>query len=188
MLRVLAISGSLRRGSHNAALLKAATPLLPPGSELAHWSGLALLPAYSEDEDGDAAPAGVAELRDALSDADALLIATPEYNASAPGALKNALDWASRPFPANALRGKPAAVIGASTGMFGAVWAQAELRKVLQTIGARVIDVELGVGYAHERFDDRGRLVDDDLRGQLAAVVTTLVESVLPDPWATVPA
>ena len=102
-------------------------------------AGLATLPAYDEDVDGRlAAPAVAAACGATLAAADAVLIATPEYNASIPGALKNALDWASRPFPDNCLRGKPVAVIGASTGLFGAVWAQAELRKVLKTIGAAV--------------------------------------------------
>ena len=107
-----------------------------------------------------------------------LLISTPEYNASIPGALKNALDWASRPFPTNPLRGKPVAVIGASTGMFGAVWAQAELRKVLKTIGARVVGDELVVPHAHERVQAGGRWLDAELRDELAALLGTLVWSV----------
>ena len=89
-----------------------------------------------------------------------MLIATPEFNGSIPGVLKNALDWASRPFPDNALRGKPVAVVGASTGLFGAVWAQAEIRKVLETIGADVLDDELPVGQAHVAFGDDGHLAD----------------------------
>jgi chromate reductase len=186
MPRVLAISGSLRHGSHNASLLRAAEPLLPPATELVHWRGLALIPPYSEDDDEHPAPAGVAALRRALDDADAVLIATPEYNASLPGALKNALDWASRPFASNPLRGKPAAVVGVSTGMFGAVWAQADARKVLQTIGARVLDAELPVPHAHERFDADGRLTDPDLRERLAELLSALVESITPDPWAAV--
>ena len=182
MPRVLAISGSLRQGSHNAALLRAAEPLLPPGTEFAHWSGLALIPPYSEQDDDGPAPVGVAALRRALAEADAVLIATPEYNSSIPGVLKNALDWASRPFPDNALRGKPAAVIGASTGMFGAVWAQADLRKVLTTIGARVIDAELPVPNAHEHFDADGQLIDLSLREELTALLSALVESIHLDP------
>jgi chromate reductase, NAD(P)H dehydrogenase (quinone) len=175
MLRVLAINGSLRDGSHNGALLHAAAMLLPSGVRLVELTGLADIPAYSEDDDLSPAPSPVAALRVALDGADAVLISTPEYNSSIPGQLKNALDWASRPFPDNALRGKPAAVIGASTGMFGAVWAQAELRKVLQVMGAQVIDRELPVPYAHERFDAAGRLVDDDLADELRDVLATLV-------------
>ena len=175
MLRVLAINGSLRTGSHNGALLRAAGALLPSGVELVELTGLAHLPAYSQDHDVSPPPATVAALRDALAAADAVLISTPEYNSSIPGALKNALDWASRPFPENALRAKPAVVIGASTGMFGAVWAQGELRKVLHTIGAHVVDRELPVPFAHERFDERGRLIDDLLRQELADLLAQQV-------------
>ena len=106
--------------------------------------------------------------------ADAVLISTPEYNHSIPGVLKNALDWASRPVADNVLRGKPAAVIGASTGLFGAVWAQAEVRKVLGAIGAEVVDRELPVMQAHAQFDEYGNLREEDLRGQLAEHVTAL--------------
>jgi len=175
MLRVLAINGSLRTGSHNGALLRAAAALLPPGAELVELTGLEHVPAYSEDDDASPPPATVAALRGALVSADAVLISTPEYNSSIPGQLKNALDWASRPFPDNALRGKPAAVIGASTGMFGAVWAQGELRKVLHTIGAHVVDRELPVPFAQERFDASGRLADDLLRQELGDLLRELV-------------
>jgi chromate reductase len=175
MLRVLAINGSLRTGSHNGALLQAAEALLPADAELVDLTGLAHLPAYTEDEDVTPPPAAVGALRDALASADAILVSTPEYNSSIPGALKNALDWASRPFPENALRAKPAAVIGASTGMFGAVWAQGELRKVLHTIGAHVVDRELPVPFAGERFDASGRLVDDLLRQELSDLLAELV-------------
>jgi chromate reductase len=105
--------------------------VLPAGVGLVQFDTLAEIPPFDEDHDREPAPAAVRGLRDAIESADALLIATPEYNASIPGQLKNALDWASRPFATNVLRGKPVAVIGASTGPFGAVWAQAELRKVL---------------------------------------------------------
>ena len=101
------------------------------------------------------APRAVAELRQAIADADGLLFATPEYNSSIPGVLKNAIDWVSRPRAETPLQGKPAAVIGASTGSFGAVWAQAELRKVLGSTGARVVDLDLPVARAHEAFHTR---------------------------------
>src|SRR5689334_8728617 len=144
-MRVLAISGSLRRDGRNTWLLRAAAELAQPGIELEVYDRLQLkaVPPYDEDEDTGAAPAPVAQLRAAISGADAVLFATPEYNASVPGQLKNALDWISRPFDTNVLRGKPVAVVGASKGAFGAVWAQAELRKVLGTIGARVVEAEL---------------------------------------------
>src|SRR5207244_3877827 len=125
-------------------------------------------------------------LREAIAGADGVLFATPEYNSSIPGVLKNAVDWASRPIATNALRNKPVAVIGASTGAFGAVWSQAELRKVLAATGARVADVEVAVGHAQERFDDEGRLTDDDLRGQVQEVVDTLVAEARPQMAAAV--
>src|SRR5215207_1562255 len=148
-MKVLGISGSLRDASFNTNLLRAAAELLPHDVEFELWDGLNAIPPYDEDDDVEPAPAAVAALREAIAGADAVLVATPEYNGSIPGALKNALDWASRPAASNPLRGKPAAVIGASTGMFGAVWAQAEARKVLATIGARVLDEELPVPHAH---------------------------------------
>jgi chromate reductase, NAD(P)H dehydrogenase (quinone) len=175
MLRILAINGSLRTGSHNGALLRAAGALLPSDAELVDLTGLAHIPAYNGDQDGSEAPQTVAALRAALASADAVLFSTPEYNSSIPGQLKNALDWASRPFPDNALRGTPVAVIGASTGMFGAVWAQGELRKVLQRIGADVVDRELPVPFAHERLDADGRLTDDLLRQELSDLLGELV-------------
>ena len=172
-VRVLALSGSLRRGSYNTALLRAAAELAPPGVELDLYGGLRSVPPFDEDQENVTPPA-VAELRAALAAADALLVATPEYNFSIPGQLKNAIDWLSRPAGANALRGKPAVVVGASTGMFGAVWAQAEVRKVLGATGARVIDTELAVRAAHEAFDRSGRLREPGLSAQLAEIVAAL--------------
>jgi len=174
-MKVLGISGSLRRDSHNTSLLHAAAELLPGGVELELWDGMKAVPPYDEDDDVEPAPAAVTELRDAIAGADAILLATPEYNHSVPGQLKNALDWASRPLATNPLRNKPVAVVGASMGAFGAVWAQAELRKVLAATGARVVDGEVAVGHAHERFDEDGRLADEMLRETLAEVVEALV-------------
>jgi chromate reductase, NAD(P)H dehydrogenase (quinone) len=151
-MRVLGISGSLRRGSLNSALLRAAAERLPAGAELVELEGLREAPPYDEDVETDGVPAVVEELRDAVRSADAVLIATPEYNHSIPGWLKNVLDWVSRPAGQSALNGKPAAAIGASTGMFGAVWAQAELRKVLAAMGGRVIEAELPVGHAKDQL------------------------------------
>src|SRR5947208_8598865 len=161
-LRILGISGSLRRGSHNASLLRAAAKLLPPGVELEVFDGLRELPPYDADRDVQPADPAVAWLREAIASADGILIATPEYNGSVPGVLKNALDWASRPFPDSSLRGKRVAVIGASTGLFGAVWAQAETRKVLGVIGADVIGSELHVGLADLAFAADGELLNRD--------------------------
>jgi chromate reductase len=176
-MRILGISGSLRRGSHNRRLLRAAGDALPPGAVLVEWEGLAGLPAFDEDLEASP-PEPVQELFDAVEDADALLIATPEYNASLPGALKNALDWASRPFPDNALKDKPAAVIGASTGLFGAVWAQAEVRKVLKASGAHVLESELPIGLADGAFTEGGALADPELATRLADVVSDLAREV----------
>jgi chromate reductase len=174
MLRILGISGSLRRGSHNSSLLRAAAELLPPGVELSIYDELRDLPPYDADLDTEFADPAVARLREKIEAADGVLIATPEYNGSIPGALKNALDWASRPFPDNALRGKPVAVIGASTGLFGAVWAQAETRKVLGIIGADVIDLEVPVGQADAAFADDGQLVEPEQRAVLTELVQVL--------------
>jgi chromate reductase len=176
-MRVLAISGSLRRDSHNTRLLRVAAELAPPPAELELFDGLKDVPPYDEDDDGDLVPEGARRLREAIARADAVLIATPEYNSSIPGQLKNALDWASRPFPDNVLRNKPVAVIGASTGIFGAVWAQAEVRKVLSAIGARVVDVELPVSGAEEAFAGN-RLADRELHQRLAQIVAELAEAV----------
>ena len=176
-MRILGISGSLRRGSHNQTLLRAARAELPTGVDLVEWDGLAGLPAFTEDLEGTPPPA-VRAFRSFVADADGLLIATPEYNASVPGALKNALDWASRPFPANVLRGKPSLVIGASTGLFGAVWAQAEVRKVLAASGASVLDGELGVGAADEAFRADASLADPRLGTRLRALLDNLIREV----------
>jgi len=174
-MKILGISGSLRSESHNTKLLLAAAELMTGDVELELWDGLKAVPPYSEDDDVEPAPAAVTQLRDAIAGADAILFSTPEYNHSIPGQLKNAVDWASRPLATNALRNKPVAVVGASIGAFGAVWAQAELRKVLAATGARVVDGEVAVGHAHERFGADGRLEDAALREQLGEVVDALV-------------
>jgi chromate reductase, NAD(P)H dehydrogenase (quinone) len=179
-LRVFAISGSLRRDSLNTKLLRAAEELLPATTEVVFYEGLESVPPYNEDRDTDEAPLAAAELRDAITQADALVIATPEYNSSVPGQLKNAMDWASRPFRENALWGKPVVVIGASAGMYGAVWAQAELRKILAASGARVVGAEVAAGRAQTRFDQEGRLIDDELRDELQTALDALVAEAAP--------
>lgn len=143
------------------------------------YDELKAVPPYDEDDDRDPAPAAQ-RLRDAIAGADAILFATPEYNSSVPGQLKNALDWASRPLATNVLRNKPVAVLGASSGMFGAVWAQAELRKVLAATGARVIEGEVAVGHAQTRFDEEGNLTDENLVEELKAAVELLVAETHP--------
>jgi chromate reductase, NAD(P)H dehydrogenase (quinone) len=178
-MRVLGISGSLRRDSHNTKLLRAAGELVElGGAEFELFDGLKAIPPYDEDDDVGSGPAPVVDLKKAIVAADALLFATPEYNSSIPGVLKNAVDWASLPLATNPLRNKPVAVIGASTGMFGAVWAQAELRKVLGATGARVTDVELAVGHAHEHLDHAGHPIDwaqaEALRDSVATLMADL--------------
>jgi chromate reductase len=175
-MRVLGISGSLRRDSHNTELLRAAATLLPSGVEFTLHDGLKDIPAFDEDDE-HAPPASVQRLIDEIAAADMVLIATPEYNSSIPGHLKNALDWVSRPVATNVLRNKPVAVIGASTGMFGAVWAQAELRKVLKAIGARVIDRELPVPMADEIVRDRAKLESSGTHTLLVGLLAELIEA-----------
>ena len=179
MAEVLLVSGSLRRGSYNTALLREAANALPSGVGHLWLDGIAALPPYSEDGDAERAPAAAERLRRTIAAADAVLIATPEYNGSMPGGLKNVVDWASRPFPVNAWRDTPVAVIGASTGIFGAVWAQAELRKSLGMAGARVIDAELAVGGAHHAFLPSGALRDPDLATGLRDLVAALVDALV---------
>jgi len=174
--RILGISGSLRRDSHNTSLLRAAAEAAGPDVELELYDGLKEIPPYDEDDDVHPRPPSVARLNEAITSADAVLFSTPEYNSSIPGQLKNAIDWVSRPVATNALRNKPVAVVGASTGGFGAVWAQAELRKVLSALGARVLDVELPVPHAHTRFEDGG-LTDDEIRAALEDVLEALIDA-----------
>jgi len=168
-MTILGISGSLRHDSYNTMLLRN-VPL-----DLELWDGLKEIPPYDEDDDVEPVPSAVARMRAAVAGADAIVFATPEYNASVPGQLKNAVDWLSRPRGEAALLNKPVVVIGASTGAFGAVWAQSELRKVLATAGARVVDAEVGVGHAPERFDADGELLDENLKEQLQEAADTLL-------------
>jgi len=176
-MRVLGISGSLRADSYNTQLLRAAGELLPDGVELELYDGLRELPPYDQDAEDAGAPASVQDLRARIADADAVLFATPEYNGSLPGLLKNAIDWASRPRGEAPLLNKPVAVVGASTGAFGGVWAQADTRKVLGIAGARVVDGEVAVGHAQEKFAG-GQLVDAELRAQLGELMRQLAAAV----------
>jgi chromate reductase, NAD(P)H dehydrogenase (quinone) len=177
-MELLGVAGSLRRDSHNRRLLRVAGSLLPPEVQLIEYDALKLIPPFDEDDE-PVPPLAVARWREAIAEADAVLFATPEYNSSIPGQLKNAIDWASRPAAQAALRNKPVAVIGASTGMFGAVWAQAELRKVLGAIGARVTEGEVAVGNAGERVDENGRLTEPSLEQEVHEVITALLADAL---------
>jgi chromate reductase len=172
-VRLLAISGSLRAGSYNTALARAAVELAPAGVEVEVFDGLGELPLFDADLEGDANEA-VRHLRQSIEVADAVLFVTPEYNGSIPGVLKNAVDWASRPRGEAALRGKTVAVAGASTGQFGALWAQQDLRRVLGVAGARVVCPELPVARAQDvcgPAGDPSPLVAERLRTHLAELV-----------------
>jgi len=171
-MRILGIPGSLRAASLNHQLLRLGAEELPAGVELDVFGALAEIPPYDQDLD-DLQPDAVERLKEAIAEADAILIATPEFNGSIPGHLKNALDWVSRPRAESPIRSKPVAVIGASTGAFGGVWAQRELKKVLGIMGARVLDVELPVAKADRRIAEH----DAELREELASVLEALVEA-----------
>jgi chromate reductase, NAD(P)H dehydrogenase (quinone) len=176
-MRVLAISGSLRADSYNTALARAAGELAPAGADVELYEGLGLLPPY--DQDADQAdlepPAAVQDLRSRIEAADALLFVTPEYNGSIPGVLKNAIDWVSARHSGSSLTNKTVAIAGATTGQYGAIWAQQDLRRVLGISGARVIAGEVPVARAQNVFDEGGRLrdplVSDRLREHLALLV-----------------
>jgi chromate reductase len=174
-MEILAIAGSLRRDSHNWRLLREVAEQAPEGVEFRFWDGLREIPPYDADEDVEPAPAPVADLRRRIADAEAVLIATPEYNSSIPGVLKNAIDWASRPRASTVLQNKPVAVIGATTGRFGAVWAQAELRKVLASTGARVVDAELAVGRCDDALAARGSLLPEEAKEGRCEVLDALI-------------
>jgi len=180
-VRVLAVSGSLRESSFNTSLLRAAIEAAPDGIELELWEGLGELPLYDDDLESDT-PESVRRLRDEWGAADAILFSTPEYNGSVPGGLKNAIDWASRPGQDAVLRNKTVAVIGASTGQFGALWAQQDLKRILGIAGARVVGTEIPVGRAEERFDPEGRLLDGEIFDQLRLHLTTLASEAVPAP------
>ena len=173
-MEVLAVSGSLRAGSHNTELLRLAAAGAPEGVEIELWEGIGDLPPYDQDLEDDAKlPESVRRLRADWGAADAILFSTPEYNGSIPGGLKNAVDWASRPRSLAPLTNKTVAVVGASTGQFGALWAQQDLRRVLGIAGARVVGEELPVAKAQEGFDEA-------LRDRLRQVVDTLVLAAQP--------
>jgi chromate reductase len=180
-MRILAVSGSLRESSFNTSLLRAAVEAAPAGTELKLWEGLGGLPLYDEDLEHDV-PEPVLRLREDWAAADAMLFATPEYNGSVPGGLKNAIDWASRPKLAGVLRNKPVAVVGASTGQFGALWAQQDLKRILGIAGARVVGTEIPLARAHERFDAEGRLLDGEVFEQLRLHLTTLAAEAVAVP------
>jgi chromate reductase, NAD(P)H dehydrogenase (quinone) len=172
-MRILALSGSLREQSLNSAVARAAAELAPAGVDVEVFDRLGDVPLYDADLDvpGEE-PAGVRDLRERIRAADALLVVTPEYNGSVPGVLKNAIDWASRPnVLTGCFRNKPVAVISASDGMFGAMWAGAELKKVMGLVGARVVDAEFALPKAHLRLAESDPELDEALRDVVALLV-----------------
>jgi chromate reductase, NAD(P)H dehydrogenase (quinone) len=176
-VRVLAVSGSLRVASFNSGLLRALAELAPPGVRVEQFGGLEAVPPFNEDREALAEPRGLAAWRRALRAADVVVFATPEYNTTIPGQLKNAVDWGSRPFgPDAALWGKPVAVMGASKTGYGALWAQADLRKALAKAGARVLTPELAVPHAHHRHGEDGTLLDDGLRRRIEVFLEQVLE------------
>jgi chromate reductase len=176
-MHILVLSGSLRARSYNTALARAAAGLAPAGVDLELFDELGLLPHYDEDLDQPdvATPSAVADLRSRIDEADALLIVTPEYNGSVTSVLKNAIDWTSARHRGSWLQGKTVAIAGVTTGQYGAIWAQQDLRRILGIAGARVIEGDLPVSRARETFDESGvltnQLVAERLRTHLAALV-----------------
>jgi chromate reductase len=181
-MRVLGIAGSHRSGSYNAALLRAALELAPIGMEFEEFD-IRELPFYDGDVEAAGDPASVTAFKEAIREADALLIATPEYNRGVPGVLKNAIDWASRPPLASPLTNKPVAVMGASTGRGGTARAQEQLRTALEYSRARVIEQpEVLVPEAYLAFDAKGRLTDEATRDDLAELLAALSQEVAAAP------
>lgn len=176
-MNIVGIPGSLRSESFNRKLLRAAALELPPGVTLEIWDGLGAVPPFNEDDETGPVHPAVAELRRVIEAADAVFIATPEYNGSLPGQLKNALDWASRPRGSAVLQNKRVATASVSLTPYGAAWAQEALRKVLSISGADVTGGELVVPQAFRQFDADGRLADPQLRDRLAQLIAELTDT-----------
>jgi chromate reductase len=184
-MRLLVVPGSLRERSFNAALARAAVEHAPVGVEVEVYEGLHRLPHYDQDRDEqDAPPAPVLDLRERVEQADAILFVTPEYNGSVPGVLKNAVDWVSARHRGSSLQNKTVAVAGATTGQYGAIWAQQDLRRILGISGARVIAGELPVSRAQNVFDESGALRDPLVAERLQAHLAALVDEAVAVPAA----
>jgi chromate reductase len=174
-IRILGIAGSLRRESYNRAALRAATGLVPEGAILETFE-LDGIPVFNQDEEQNP-PSKVSELKRRIRAADAVLFATPEYNYSLPGVLKNAIDWASRPYGDSAWNGKPAAIMGASPGATGTARAQYHLRQVFVYLNMLPINVpEVMIGNAGARFDKEGNLTDEKTKDLIRQLLQNLVE------------
>jgi len=174
-IKILGIVGSLRNYSYNAFALKAAQELLPAGAQL-ELVELHGIPVFNQDDE-IAPPPAVLEFKRRILNADAILFATPEYNYSVPGGLKNAIDWASRPSGQSAWRGKPAAVMGASMGSLGTARAQYHLRQILVTLDMPVVNQpEVMIANAAQRFDQGGQLTDEPTRKHIQKLLQALVQ------------
>jgi chromate reductase len=172
-MNVLAISGSLREGSYNTAALRAAIELAPPGMTIVQ-ADISELPLYSDDVRLAGYPAAADRFRDQIRAADAILFVTPEYNYSVTGVLKNAIDWASRP-PDQPLRGKPGAIMGASTGVMGTARAQYHLRQICVAVDMKILNrPEVMIAQSSQRFDAEGRLTDEESRELLGRLLVSL--------------
>jgi chromate reductase len=173
-LTILGIAGSLRQASFNRAALRAAQQLVPEGARLEIFD-LAGIPPFNQDEEAHP-PARVVEFKRAIRAADAILIVTPEYNYSIPGVLKNAIDWASRPYGDSAWEGKPVALMGASVGAMGSSRAQYHLRQVFVFLNMYPLNrPEVMISNAAQRFDDKGNLKDEDTRNVIRKLLEALV-------------
>jgi NAD(P)H-dependent FMN reductase len=178
--QILALVGSLRSGSDNRRLAEAAAKLAPSGVSVEIFDGLADVALYNEDVDRPGAVAAADRLRAEVQSADALLLVTPEYNGTMSAALKNAIDWISRPFGAGAITGKPVAVIGTSHGQYGGVWAHDDARKSARIAGANVLDdIKLSVPAAHTRFASVHPVDDDEIAAVMPEILTSLAAAVL---------
>lgn len=175
-MRVLGVSGSLRGGSYNTALLRAAVELAPAGLTIEPFAALRDIPPYDEDQYRKGWPAPVQALRDGIAAADGVLLVTPEYNYSIPGVLKNAIDWASRP-PDQPFDGKPVAIMGASPGRLGSARAQYHLRQCFVFLNGLVMpSPEVMVGGVDKQMDDAGRLADEATRRHVAAFLQAFAD------------
>ena len=175
-MKVLAIAGSLRKDSFSGRLAAAAADLAPKGVEVELYDGLDDVTNYNQDLEPDRIPAGVEDLRAKMEASDALLVVTPEYNASVPGALRNAIDWASRPHGASALQGLPAAIISTSPMPFGAVWANEQVRKSFTITGTPTVERELAIGKIDEKLGADGTITDEEVRDNVIQILLELEE------------
>jgi len=174
-LKILGISGSLRKGSYNSGALRAAVELCPDGAEIEVFD-IAPIPPFNQDED-QAPPAIIREFKEKILSADAVLFATPEYNYSVPGVLKNAIDWASRPYGQSAWDGKPAAIMGASIGSIGTARAQYDLRKMMVFLNMFPINrPEVMIGNCSGKYDEQGNLTDEKTREYITQMLNSLVD------------